>query len=174
MKTNDFRKLKTILNNNLNYNGKNEKYQINNSKNYNNLYQNFKLNSYQKFLYKRALYGINIYKKEHLETMHFDKIKRIKKVNKRCQKILNLYKQEKVNKKCNLFTKIFYKSNLCKELFGISKINIDENYKNTLSFKELKISKIEIINLLIKEKILPFNFYQIDNKEINIKEICKF
>jgi hypothetical protein len=38
---------------------------------------------------------------------------------------------------------------------------VDEVFTNSLSFKDLGISKEDIITLFIQEKILPGNFYSI-------------
>ena len=44
----------------------------------------------QNFLYKRALFGLKMYKPEEIKAMHWQKRKRIKKVQRRTQDILNL------------------------------------------------------------------------------------
>ena len=55
----------------------------------------------QNLLYKRAMFGLNIYSKEEIQQMHWQKRKRIKKVQIRAQKELNLWKQELVNNLTN-------------------------------------------------------------------------
>ena len=49
----------------------------------------------QNKMYKRACYGLKIYTQEELSTMHWSKKNRIKKVNARAQKEINLLKQER-------------------------------------------------------------------------------
>ena len=52
-----------------------------------------KLNPKQHFLFKRVLHGLNIYDKSDVSKMHWDKKRRITKVWKRSQDIINEWKQ---------------------------------------------------------------------------------
>ena len=52
-----------------------------------------KLNPYQHFLFKRVLHGLNMYKKNDVEKMHWDKKRRIKKVWRKGQDVINEFKQ---------------------------------------------------------------------------------
>ena len=52
-----------------------------------------KLNPHQHFLFKRILHGLKMYKQDEVEKMHWDKKRRITKVRKRAQKVINEWKQ---------------------------------------------------------------------------------
>lgn len=125
-------------------------------------------NQYQNFLYKRALFGLRMYSPEEIQQMTDVRRSRIVKLHKKAQKVLNLYKQETVNTFTNnLFIKLFPNSPITKALVG--ELNFtDSEHVNKMDFKVLGISKECIINRLIKEKILPKNFYEL--KSISLHE----
>ena len=58
-----------------------------------------------------------------------------------------------------LLLSLFPKSSLAQSFAAYDEV--DETFTNTLSFKDLGISKKEIIELFIQEKILPGNFFSI-------------
>lgn len=121
-------------------------------------------NSHQNFLYNRALYGLSIYSREELQEMDLEKKKRIVRIHKKTQKILNLWKQEIVNTLANkLFTDIFPKMDITNTLIEKYGVEGDPDYINKMSFKMLNISKTQIIFKLIECKILPKNFNQLKN-----------
>ena len=73
-------------------------------------YEKDPYSEYQNFLYKRALYGLKMYDQDEVKTMHWQKKKRIIKVNKRTQTIINTWKQEITNTYTQaFFEKIFPK-----------------------------------------------------------------
>lgn len=125
-------------------------------------------NQYQNFLYKRALFGLRMYSPEEIQQMTDVRRSRIVKLHKKAQKVLNLYKQETVNTFTNnLFIKLFPNSPITKALIGEHNYT-DSEYVNTLDFKALGITKEHIVNVLIREKILPKNFY--DLKSVTLHE----
>lgn len=112
----------------------------------------------QNLLYKRAMFGLGIYKPEEVKAMHYQKRKRIKAVHKRAQKILNIWKQELTNLWTNRFFEVvFPKSPFTKELSEGSQI-VDPEFKNTLSFQDLGVSKEDVIQKLMDEGVLPPDF----------------
>lgn len=121
---------------------------------------------HQNFLYNRALYGLSIYLLDEVMLMPLEKKKRITKIHKRSQKIMNLWKQEIVNTLANkLFTDIFPDMEITKCLVKYYGTEGDPEYVNNMSFKLLKISKEQIISKLIETKILPKNFNELNQKE---------
>lgn len=138
-------------------------------KNVNQVYEQDPFNSRQNFLYKRALIGVGIYNKKEIDEMSNEKLKRINKIHRKTQTILNLWKQEVLIGKSNkliagLFSVPQY--GLLKEI--LNDTAIDKEFVCTLSFKDLGITKNSVINRLITEKILPKNFY-----ELKPTELCK-
>jgi hypothetical protein len=125
-------------------------------------YERDPFNPYQNFLYKRALFGLSVYGEEELSKMHWDKKKRIQKVHTRAQDLLNTWKQELLNDwTSTLLSKIFWHSTLVKDYKEKFVGNTDPGYISPVEFKDLGITKTHIIDKLIKEKILPSNFYQL-------------
>lgn len=123
-------------------------------------YDSNELNSYQHYLYKRALYGLKGLPETELASMCLAKQKRINKIHFRAQRLLNLYKHTLTKKLTDaLLLSLFPKSSLAQSFAAYDEV--DETFTNTLSFKDLGISKKEIIELFIQEKILPGNFFNI-------------
>jgi hypothetical protein len=130
------------------------------NKNVNRVYEQDPYNSRQNFLYKRAIFGLAAYSSQETLEMSKVKVKRINKINRKTQVVLNLWKQELVNSWTNkFFSIIFPTSPFAKEFTTCTAV--DKNFICTLSFKDLNISKSDIINKLIVEKILPKEFYQL-------------
>ena len=124
-----------------------------------------RLNDYQNFLYKRALFGLSIFTEEEIKNMRWDKKQRIIKVHKRTQKVLNLWKQEILNQRANsLLNKFFVtkSSEMAREVID-SPMETDEEIPCKLSFKELNLLKMDIVLKLFKEKILPPDFFKLQN-----------
>lgn len=121
---------------------------------------------HQNFLYNRALYGLSIYTPEEVVIMLPEKRKRIIRLYKKTQKIINLWKQEIVNILANkIFTDIFPDMEFTKCLVEYYGTAGDPEYINNMSFKKLKISKEQVINKLIDNKILPKNFNELNQEE---------
>jgi hypothetical protein len=111
----------------------------------------------QQKLFKHAMVGLDMYTPQELYAMNSSKKAKIMKRHKLAQTTLNLWKQELTNKITNnILSSLFPKSKLIKELTSDNSVN--KNYINTLTFKELGINKVMIINKLIQENILPQNF----------------
>jgi hypothetical protein len=124
-------------------------------------YEQDRYSSYQNYLYKRALYGLDALTQQELATMCSKKKQRIINVYKRAQVILNKFKQEMTIKYTNfIFKTLFPKSPVTD--FLLADTEIDEKFKNTLTFKELGISKDQIITIFIAEGILPKNFLSLE------------
>lgn len=125
-------------------------------------YEVDEFNSYQNFLYKRAMFGLSMYTPEELAIMHWDKKKRIERVNKHAKNVLNLWKQEMTIILTNhLFKERFNRSPFLGDLLERFGDSTDIYFLNTLSFKQLKISKKEIVQKLISEGVLPKEFFEL-------------
>jgi hypothetical protein len=110
--------------------------------------------------------------------MDLQKKKRIVRIHKKTQTILNLWKQEIVNTLANkLFTDIFPRMDITNTLVEKFGIEGDPEYVNKMSFKMLNISKFQIVEKLIESKVLPKNFKTLedDNRTRNrttSKRVC--
>ena len=144
---------------NLEYKGKMESYQLYKGNTYTE-YEKDNYNNYQNHLYKRALYGLSAFTQAELSTMCSKKKQRVSKVYIKGQNIINLYKQKITNAYSNfIFKTLFPESPLTH--FLVETEETDVEYKNTLSFKELGISKDQIVNIFVAEGILPKNFHSL-------------
>jgi len=134
------------------------------AKNQNLLYT--RLNPYQHFLFKRVLHGYSVYKPEELQKMHWHKKKRIKKVWHRAQDELNLWKQAICNKAAADIFKVFWHSELAKDIVTLceGKDSVDSTYLNTMSFKDIGINYEDVIIFFIGRGLLAKNFLELKCK----------
>ena len=123
-----------------------------------------KLNPYQHFLFKRVLHGLNVYTPAEIEQLHWDKKRRIKKVWQRAQDEVNKWKQIICAKKFNQIFKVFEKSPLGKEILEIPVDEIDPEYVNKLTFKDLNINYEDLILFFMAKGLLPKNFLDLKPK----------
>jgi len=119
-----------------------------------------KLNPKQHFLFKRVLHGLKLYKKEEIDSMHWDKKRRIIKVWKRSQDVINKWKQKLCYNDSQEIFAIFKNSKLGKALYDEPFYFLPE-YKNKLTLKELGISYEHLIVKFIAEGLLPKNFFEV-------------
>lgn len=130
-------------------------------------YQEFekdKYSPYQNYLYKRALYGLDSLSVEELNTMCSKKRSRILNVYNRGQLVVNKYKHQVTKKLTDkLLGSLFPNSSLISEIIKYE--DIDNNYKNTLTFKDLSIEKDLIVDLFMTEGILPKNFLSLEKNQ---------
>ena len=143
----------------LEYTGKIESYQLYRGETYMQ-YEQDSYNNYQNHLYKRALYGLSAFTQQELATMCSKKKQRVSKVYMKGQNVINLYKQKLTNAYSNfIFKTLFPESPLTQ--FFIETEETDVEFKNTLTFKDLGITKDQVIGLFITEGILPKNFHSL-------------
>ena len=135
-------------------------------------YEQDKYSKYQNYLYKRALYGLNSFEKEEVLKMCSKKKRRINNVYIKAQNVINILKQKITIKYTNdLFTSLFPNSQLTKEL--VNNFDVDVNFKNSLTFKDLRLNKDHIITIFIAEGVLPKNFLSLKEEPISLKNASK-
>jgi len=166
MKLTSMRSLAEALpNNSPNYKGLLPKYQLLGKSVNGKKYQHIKqLNAYQTLLYKRALYGLNMYTPEEQKAMHWERKRRISRVSIKAQKSINLFKQECVNNVCDAIYKGMYPDGASEGMQALlcsEKMPAHPKFINTLDLKTLGITKECIIDRFINEGILPKNFYEL-------------
>jgi len=134
-----------------------------------------KLNPYQHFLFKRVLHGLNVYSKDEIGKMHWDKKRRIKKVWQRGQNELNMWKQVICNKRSNQIFSIFTNSQLAKDFVATSVNDVDLTYKNKLTLKDLGLTYDDLMLFYMSKGLLPKNFLSLKpvKNEKSIKEVSK-
>tara|TARA_R100000008_G_C3569441_1_gene161137 strand:- start:286 stop:795 length:510 start_codon:yes stop_codon:yes gene_type:complete len=116
-----------------------------------------KLNPHQHFLFKRIIHGLKMYKKEEIEKMHWDKKRRITKVWKRGQNVLNEFKQYVSFKQVQPIFRIFAKSELGRAIYE-TPFEYLPDYKNKMTLKELGITYEDVILKFIGLGLLPKNY----------------
>jgi hypothetical protein len=153
--------LAVLKNNSVEYKGKLPKYQQQGSKQKKyKQYEQHKFTAYQNLLYKRALFGLNMYSKKEQESLNWKQKNIIRKTNKKAQNSINMFKQEMTNIMCDkIYKAVCPRSKLAKNIFSLDKNELDPKIINKLDLKFLKISKDDVIKRFVKEGILPENFY---------------
>jgi hypothetical protein len=116
---------------------------------------------YQNYLYKRALYGLDALSEQELATICSKKKQRIVNVYKRAQVTLNKFKQQVTIQYSNFVFKTLFPNSPITSIL-LADTEVDESFKNTLTFKELGINKDQIITIFINEGILPKNFLSLE------------
>ena len=119
------------------------------------------LNTQQLFLFKRVLHGLNMYQSTELEIMHWDKKKRIKKVWRKAQIVINRFKQTICNKRSNEILSVFNNSPLAKQIMSTSIEETDDKFINNMSLKELGIKYEDLIVKFYNENLLPKNYFEL-------------
>jgi hypothetical protein len=127
-----------------------------------NEFQYTKLNSYQHFLFKRVLHGLNVYTKEEVEKLHWDKKRRISKVWRRSQREINAWKQMICNKKVNDYFKKTFKGSIMEIITSVPATEILDDYNNKLTFKQLNIQYEDVILLFMSKGLLPKNYLTLE------------
>ena len=119
-----------------------------------------KLNPKQHFLFKKIIHGLKMYKSEEIEKMHWDKKRRITKVWKRSQNIINELKQFVSYKQIQPIFRIFAKSTLGKDLYEMP-FEYLPDYKNKMTLQELGINYEDVILKFIGVGLLPKNYLSV-------------
>jgi hypothetical protein len=118
-------------------------------------------NSYQYFLFRRALYGLEVYSQEELRYISSQKKKRIKAVHKHVQQTLNVFKQKLLIQHTNgLLTKLFPNSEDIK-VFISTYSDPDPDFICGVSMEKFGITKKDIAVELVEKKCLPYNFFEL-------------
>lgn len=127
-----------------------------------NSFEKDEFNAAQNKLYKETIFGLSIYTKEEQKALPLRELQRIDNAHQKAQIFLNLWKQQLCNSLSNKVFKTFFpKSKITKDLLSLSINDVESSFISKVDFKYLKIHKKDIINKLIKEKILPENFFEI-------------
>jgi len=116
------------------------------------------LSQRQHFLFKRVLHGLNVYTPKELEKMHWDKKRRIKRVWRRAQSVINTWKQVICNKKANEVLKCFDSSALAQHILSEDVNNVDPKFINKMTLNELDITYEDLVIKFISEGLLPRNY----------------
>ena len=151
------------------YSGTLENYQLSNQIKNVMQYEYDSYTPYQNYLYKRALFGLNSLTENEINTICNKKKQRINNVYKRAQVVLNNFKQQVTINYSNFIFKTLFPNSPITD-FLITEVETDDKFINTLNFKDLNISKDDIICIFIQEGILPKNFLSLKEAQINLNK----
>ena len=151
------------------YSGTLENYQLSNQIKNVMQYEYDSYTPYQNYLYKRALFGLNSLTETEINTICNKKKQRINNVYKRAQIVLNNFKQQVTINYSNFIFKTVFPNSPITDLL-ITEVETDDKFINTLNFKDLNISKDDIICIFIQEGILPKNFLSLKEPQINLNK----
>jgi hypothetical protein len=84
----------------------------------------------------------------------------VSKVYIKGQSVINLYKQKLTNAYSNFIFKTLFPESPITQFF-VETEETDVEFKNTLTFKDLGITKDQIVGLFITEGLLPKNFHSL-------------
>lgn len=119
-------------------------------------------NAQQNKLYKRVMYGIEAMTKAELIELSTHEIRFITREHRRAMKVINAWKNQVVSSYVDkLFSELFWHSDIAKEMVDFSKEEDYEDQENTLTLKELGLSKKQVASKLIEHGLLPLDFFQI-------------
>ena len=105
--------------------------------------------------------SLNAFTSEELEKMHWDKKRRIKKVWKRAQNVINALKQKICNKRSNEILSIFTSSKLAKHIMSVPVEEVDQRFINKMSFRTLGVKPEDLIVKFYVEGLLPKNYFEL-------------
>jgi hypothetical protein len=151
------------------YSGTLENYQLSNQIKNVMQYEYDSYTPYQNYLYKRALFGLNSLTETEINTICNKKKQRINNVYKRAQVVLNNFKQQVTINYSNFIFKTLFPNSPITD-FLITETETDDKFINTLNFKDLNISKDDIICIFMQEGILPKNFLSLKEPQINLNK----
>jgi hypothetical protein len=151
------------------YSGTLENYQLSNQIKNVMQYEYDSYTPYQNYLYKRALFGLNSLTEIEINTICNKKKQRINNVYKRAQVVLNNFKQQVTINYSNFIFKTLFPNSPITD-FLITEVETDDKFINTLNFKDLNISKDDIICIFMQEGILPKNFLSLKEAQINLNK----
>ena len=115
-----------------------------------------KLNPYQHFLFKRIVHGLNMYDKQEIEKMHWDKKRRIKKVWNKGQHAINELKQYIAYRQANKIFSIF--SGPIAEGILNTPFEYVPEVRNKSTLKEMGLTYEDLIIKFMASGLLPKNF----------------
>jgi hypothetical protein len=122
--------------------------------------QDIPFNDLQQFIYRKALYGLAVYKPQDVKNLERKEKFEIIKLQRKAQHVINVFKLDTINQMVKgLFGKYFWNSDQGKEF-------VDEKYTDynevcSMSFKDLGINKHMVAQKLIEAKVLPVDFFQL-------------
>lgn len=122
--------------------------------------ENFFLNSYQYFLYRRCLFGLDVYPKEEIELMGKFIKGRIMRIHYKSLEVLNLFRQRVLIAITDKLVRDMF-SQWTRAEFLLGRTEPHPKFKCELSFSSLGITREKIARELVDKTCLPSDFYSL-------------
>lgn len=129
----------------------------------------FYFNSYQYFLYRRIMFGLEVYSEDEVYFMYPDQRAKIRLRQQQAAIVLNTWRWDLVVKWTNRFLlKTFPHSKAAMNIVELFSEVSEDNIKQegdivcSITFEQLGIGKKEIAQKLVSERLLPQKFFQMD------------
>lgn len=117
-------------------------------------------NPLQQKIYRRLLYGLEAVSATELREMPETEKQELTQMHSRAQQVINLWKNQIMASYIDkLFGEMFWHSDIAKEMVDLSNDQEFMHEENTLSFKELGITKPQVAHKLMEHGLLPVNFF---------------
>ena len=132
--------------------------------------------AYQNFLYRRAINGLDIYTAYEIQDMDRGTHDRIIAHFNKTQLVLNKWKQKIIiDMSVEFFKRTFpTQTHTCEFVEALKKpCKPDPFLKNSLTFKDLGITKEMIIEKLILSSLLPSNFHTLTTENLKARSFSK-
>ena len=121
----------------------------------------FTMNTIQKSMYRRLMYGMDAFDQEQIQSMTQQVIFRIKNDHLRATDALNQLKYDRVYGDCNKLLAVIF-PHIKLDYFK------DGKYSTLPTLKECKITTLDVVDLWINHKLLPLNFYSLNEETIDL------
>lgn len=139
-----------------------ERIQLHGNKLNNRSYQSYKPSRFteiQQRMYADVLYGLNEESKKRLSA---EEQRIVLEKHQKAQRVINNWKNEIVaNYVDNIFGKIFWHSDISKEMIKSARRDKRSKVLNNMSFKDLGLEKRHVAQKLIAHNLLPEDFFQL-------------
>jgi hypothetical protein len=131
------------------------------TQNHINRYGHYQMNTIQYGMYQQLMYGMKSYTQDDINTMSESAKFTIRNRHMRATEVVNKLKYDKAYGYINkLFTVVFPQVKL--DYYK------DGKYADLPTLRELKISTIDVIDAWISEKLLPLDFYSLNEQSLKL------
>lgn len=123
----------------------------------------YQLNSKQNFYYLRAILGLGVYTRDEINSLGYQKKKRIIKVHRKAAVAIEKLKQQRLHDMSSaILSLLFNKGKMFDDLTCDLYVTFDNVPSVQLSDKQLNITKHDIINCLLDAGVLGPNFLKLE------------
>lgn len=123
----------------------------------------YKLNSKQNFYYLRAILGLGVYTRDEINSLGYQKKKRIIKVHRKATLAIEKLKQQRLHDMSSaILSVLFNKGKMFEDLTCNLYVTFEDVPSINMSDKNLGISKDDILECLLEHGVLGPNFLKLE------------